>query len=207
MILLIPELENNDDDSFVNDEADTQELDLEEYDEDDWDDVGLSVPNEDSTFDIDEFELKDEYDGCIAVSIKCACHTLQMTVNDVLRKPAMLKRIAKSRALAKKLRTPNMATILRNMKLNQAIIDVPTRWSSSCDMEERLLKLKSFCQKFEETQKECKLSEANWNFIEELVEAFAPVKVSFYFIMFFEFYKIYEFCFAREQRLSCNVKI
>lgn len=157
-----------------NDDSDTDDMD----NSDDWDDFNVSSATEDEPgIDFNDLELNDSYNGRIAISIKCACHTLQLSVHDVMKSTAMIKKISKCRALAKKLRTPNVATILKNMNLRQAKIDVPTRWCSAYDMMERLIELKPFCVEFEDTQKECKLSKSSWEFIQSFVVAFAPVKV------------------------------
>lgn len=143
------------------------------------DDYESNLSEDDEIFDDFSMNFRSEvnYNGSIALSVRCAAHTLQLTVNDVLKKPTMIKKIAKTRKLAKKLRTPNIATILKNMGLKQAKLDMPTRWSSCYDMLERLLELKSFCDEFQETHNECKLSKSSWEFIKEFIYAFSPVKV------------------------------
>lgn len=54
-------------------------------------------------------------------------------------------------------------------KAKLAIIDVETRWGSSCDMFSRLLELKEVCKDVSETFKELTVTDDTWQKIEILV--------------------------------------
>jgi len=47
-------------------------------------------------------------------------------------------------------------------KVKKAIINVDTRWSSSCDMLNRLLELKDVCKDVSDTFKELNVIDGQW---------------------------------------------
>ncbi|CAI6365865.1 unnamed protein product [Macrosiphum euphorbiae] len=84
---------------------------------------------------------------------------------------------ARARMVVKKLRTPIYAGLLKQENKKQAIRDVETRWSFVYDMLYRLLELKDFCLKFQETMNDLKLSLPDWDNIEKMVAALEPAKI------------------------------
>lgn len=54
-------------------------------------------------------------------------------------------------------------------KAKKAIIDVETRWVSSCDMLNRLLELKEICKDVSETFKELTITDEQWQKIQIIV--------------------------------------
>lgn len=71
----------------------------------------------------------------------------------------------------KKLRTPTVIRIIKRLhpKAKKAIIDVETRWGSSCDMLNRLLELKDVCKDVSDTFKELNVTDDQWQKTEILV--------------------------------------
>ena len=56
------------------------------------------------------------------------------------------------------------------------ILDVPTRWHSCVDMLIRLENLKDFCNGLSDAYPELKLSEEDWESINQLIMALEPAK-------------------------------
>lgn len=61
--------------------------------------------------------------------ISCAAHTTQLAVDDAIEHSIFSEPIQMVKDIVKKLRTPNISNILRERKLNQAIMDHDIRWS------------------------------------------------------------------------------
>lgn len=67
--------------------------------------------------------------------ISCACHCLHLIVTKAIEKSKQTNELlAKCRDLVKKLRTPTFRALIDEKKLQQAKLDVVTRWSSICIM-------------------------------------------------------------------------
>lgn len=118
--------------------------------------------------------------GCSPIlrSVRCAAHTLQLAVDDVLKLkgdciPAI---IGRARKVTKRLRTINVLTIIKTMKLKKPIIDCATRWHSTHDMLERLLLLKDFCRDMAGSIEELYLSENDWSDIQDICNVLNPAK-------------------------------
>ncbi|PVU95154.1 hypothetical protein BB559_002829 [Furculomyces boomerangus] len=62
--------------------------------------------------------------------IRCAAHTLQLAVFDVLKKN-LFKKIKNCRSICVKLRTPNIMNIIKVLNQNKPKLDVSTRWNST----------------------------------------------------------------------------
>ncbi|XP_050543049.1 uncharacterized protein LOC126906528 isoform X4 [Daktulosphaira vitifoliae] len=127
----------------------------------------LIVENEPSNFEDEETTLL----------VRCAAHTLNLCIEDGLKIPVIQQVLSRARHVVKKLRTPTNAGLLKRNNLKLAIIDVDTRWSSTYDMLERLLKLKSFCQEYEETMPDLKVSREDWDKIASMVISLEPSKI------------------------------
>lgn len=68
-------------------------------------------------------------------SIPCGAHRFQLAVNDTFSKcKSADKLVAKVRAVAKKLRTPNIYNVLREKQLKFPMIDNKTRWNGKYTM-------------------------------------------------------------------------
>ena len=75
---------------------------------------------------------------------RCAAHTLQLAVEDALKKSSLRDVIDSARCICKKLRNPSVFVLLKKPKLRKPVLDSPTRWHSIYDMLQRLLLLKNF---------------------------------------------------------------
>lgn len=63
--------------------------------------------------------------------IRCSAHTLNLAVQDVLKKPDVKDKVDAIRSKIKKLRTPNLKNLISLQKMSLPTIDVPTRWNST----------------------------------------------------------------------------
>lgn len=113
----------------------------------------------------------------LLTSVRCAAHTLQLVIFDILKESGTAKKLSEIRFICKKLRTTNILVLLNAMKLKKPMIDCPTRWNSSFDMVERFLEYKNFCSEMEETYSFLKASPTTWLFAEKLVEFLRPLKL------------------------------
>jgi len=71
----------------------------------------------------------------------------------------------------KKQRTPTVIRMIKGLhpKPKKVIIDVETRWGSSCDMLNRPLELKDVCKDVSDTFKELNVTDDQWQKTEILV--------------------------------------
>ena len=108
-------------------------------------------------------------------SVRCAAHTLQLAVSDVLKDDKTAAIISQARGVCKKLRAPGVRSILKAMQKKKPIIDCPTRWHSTLDMLERLVELKECCNK---KNKDQYLHPKTWMEIEDLVCSLTPARIA-----------------------------
>lgn len=108
-------------------------------------------------------------------SVRCAAHTLQLAVSDVLKDEDNETIISKAREICKKLRAPGIKSILKATHKKKPIIDCPTRWNSTLDMLERLVDLKECCN---DKNKDLYLDSQTWLKIEELVRSLMPARIA-----------------------------
>ena len=76
--------------------------------------------------------------------MRCAEHTLQLGIRDVLKKGRVEKFLTKLRKLAQHLCSPHTDGILKRLANKGMLIDMPTRWGSTFLMLQRLANLKCF---------------------------------------------------------------
>ena len=73
---------------------------------------------------------------------RCAVHTLQLAVNNPLKKPTIKNLINNARNVAKTARNSKWIDFFRDQTLHLiTILDQATRWSSQLNMIERLIKV------------------------------------------------------------------
>ena len=103
--------------------------------------------------------------------LRCAAHTLQLAVDDALKQSSLKSDIGKARHVCKILRNLSIMVILKKLKRKKPILDCVTRWHSTCDMLQRLLSLKDFCQEMAVSNAELHLLESQSNLFSEIVTA------------------------------------
>lgn len=111
--------------------------------------------------------------------IRCAAHTLQLTIGDIMKDLLFKETLEKARQVVKKLRTNTVLNLLKIEKFRKPILDCITRWSSSYRMCLRLLELKSFCTKFSVDFDELHLTADTWNKIDIIVTILKPANETF----------------------------
>ena len=78
--------------------------------------------------------------------MRCAEHTLQLGIRDVLKKWQAEKFLIKLRKLAQHLRSPHTDGILKRCANKGMLIDMPTYWGSTFLMLQRIADLKCVVQ-------------------------------------------------------------
>ncbi|CAL8358594.1 unnamed protein product [Merluccius merluccius] len=121
-------------------------------------------------------QIDSVWPGHVLRSVRCAAHTLQLAVDDALKQVSNI--IAKARHVAKRLRTQNVVCVLKRMGHKRAIVDCATRWHSTHDMLERLLELKTFCEDMAPTIPVLHLSDSEWEYVSNTVNALKPAKIT-----------------------------
>lgn len=109
--------------------------------------------------------------------IRCAAHTLQLAVFDVLKAAPIKINVDKCHKLAVALRKQLNLTKVIDSGYRQPILNMPTRWSSTYNMIERLVQLKVFCYDNAD-QPELNVDEMLWNFMNDFLLMFKPVTIA-----------------------------
>lgn len=107
-------------------------------------------------------------------SVRCAAHTLQLAVTDVLKDKKIAATISEAREVCKKLGSPVVKRFLKAMHKKKPIIDCSTRWHSTLDMLERLVELKECC---DAKNKDQYLSPQTWIEIGGIVRGLVPARI------------------------------
>ena len=76
--------------------------------------------------------------------MRCAEHTLQLGICDVLKKGRAENVLTKLRKLGQLLRSPHTDGVLKRRANKGMLIDMPTRWGSTFLMLQQLADLKRF---------------------------------------------------------------
>ena len=130
----------------------------------------------DETIQFFDSNCRDNYN--LLTSVRCAAHTLQLAIYDMVKENFNSKKLSEIRFICKKLRTTNMLVIINAMKLKKQKIDCATRWNSAFDMVERFMEYKNFCNEMETTYPFLKVCLETWKFAEKFVEILRPLKVA-----------------------------
>lgn len=116
------------------------------------------------------FEMED---NGIICQVNCAPHSYQLGIQDFWKTVKANQLLTRSREAVKKLRTPTFIHIIKEKQLFKPILDVPTRWSSTFFMLKRLLMLRNFCEKFQDSVPELNLCDC-WEHIENMIDVLQP---------------------------------
>lgn len=107
-------------------------------------------------------------------AVRCAAHTLQLSVLHVCNNTQVKEVIDVARKAAKILRTQIYAAIIAKSRKNQAILDCPTRWNSTLDMIKRLIELKYICDNAQDDN--LNSTETTWNTLKDYLISLSPAK-------------------------------
>lgn len=116
-----------------------------------------------------------DHEHGIVNTIRCASHTLQLVVHDVVSKQNCTENINRCRKYVIALRTPKLKALLRLANLPVPKLDVTTRWNSTYDMLCSFLALKDFCVQHSDNP-QLDVPEDLWTFCNNFIAAFEPVK-------------------------------
>ncbi|XP_024892141.1 uncharacterized protein LOC112467670 [Temnothorax curvispinosus] len=112
---------------------------------------------------------------------RCVAHTLQLAVEDAVKKNDIRELLTRARSLVKKLRTPTNSGILVAIGRRKPTLDCPTRWHSMYDMILSLLAFRFMPDQILSANKKSKLSNLSINDYDKLqliVDALKPAKVT-----------------------------
>lgn len=116
------------------------------------------------------------------LGLRCAAHTLQLAVADVLKEPGITAILNSSRSLCRKLRTPNISYILDRLGQTKPILDCPTRWHSTLDMVESLLEVrdvyKDVIPRGPPGSSSSILSDSEWSCLQDIARTLKPAKLA-----------------------------
>lgn len=110
----------------------------------------------------------------ILVPVRCAAHTFQLAVLDVLKMEKYAAHLATFRNAIKKLKSVTYKELQEMNKIKKVNLDVPTRWGSAYIMIETFLGNKDFYIA-NDLEGELGINEANWEFASMFIEAFKPL--------------------------------
>ena len=144
----------------------------------------VQLLNEDEEDEDGDEEIKDIQDSLsinhTIYHMRCAEHTLQLGIRDVLKKGRAEKFLTKLRKLAQHLRSPHTNGILKRRANKGMLIDMLTHLGSTFLMLQRLADLKSFVQDL--GSHESYLTKSEWAEVKMMVEVLQiPHAATIYF--------------------------
>nr|XP_044249585.1 E3 SUMO-protein ligase ZBED1-like [Drosophila takahashii] len=137
--------------------------------------LNKEVDNErsDHEEDIDEEGLLKDIKVYSIESVKCAAHTLQLSVKDFLQNLGCHEVVDKARKVVKTLRRPVYRLITIAKGLPQPEVDVATCWNSTYTMLKKLLLFEQFCE--QEKDIPLNLDSSDWESMKGVVDVLQPV--------------------------------
>jgi len=115
------------------------------------------------------------------VGVRCVAHLLQNAVNcTIIATPAAMKIISTAPELAKRLMKQNLRMVIKAAGVKCPVLDVETRWHSTCDMFLSLLEIKEFCEEQAKnfSKEKLALSTHQWDAMVNITAALMPAKVT-----------------------------
>lgn len=110
------------------------------------------------------------------VSVRCAAHTLQLCVHDLINKNQNIKSLlTRVRKVVKKTHTQNMRLVFKQNKMPLPKLDCETRWGSSYEMLQSVMAGKTFLCQIGLANDSLMLPEDDWETIEHLIMCLKPV--------------------------------
>ena len=133
------------------------------------------IENAEEIYNLISNEKKSEY---LINTVRCAAHTIQLAVSDILKISMYKKKINKFRDVSVCLRTPSHRNSLNYNNFRLPLLNNLTRWNSTYLMIERLVELNEYCKQNENIYKDLKIDDETWDFAEEYLKIFSPVKTA-----------------------------
>lgn len=110
--------------------------------------------------------------------VRCAAHTLQLAVNDAIKKSNLKELLDKARDAVKNIRKPTVLQHMKRMypKSKKPTLDVITRWHSLIDMLISLLACRQFCEN--SLDPVLKFEKSEWDSIIMIIDSLKPAKIA-----------------------------
>ncbi|XP_042215908.1 uncharacterized protein LOC121862043 [Homarus americanus] len=109
-------------------------------------------------------------------SVRCAVHTLQLSVKDVINANDEIKKLlVKVRKVVNKTRTHNIRLVFRQAGAALPKVDCKNRWETTYDMLECVVKSKPFLLQIGLAKELFRLSEKDWAYIDNLLCSLKPL--------------------------------
>lgn len=110
------------------------------------------------------------------IPVRCAVHTLQLSVHDVISSNTQIKRVLGAvRKVVNKTHTQNMRLIFKQNRKALPKLDCDTRWGSTYDMLESVVAGKSFLDQIALANESLLLLENEWEIIMDLLHSLKPI--------------------------------
>lgn len=148
-------------------------------------------------------------------SVRCAAHTLQLAIDDAMKKtPSIGPIIDKVRELSKYMRTPTIHLTLRCREKPLPSIDCATRWGSTYDMLKSVHQLRSFIRDdfSASDKKKYDLTSEEWTEVEGLLEALESARIATIALqaknlLLGDFYAVWCRCLMQLKKLDSELAI
>lgn len=162
--------ETDEEEEESGDENVSEDLERDEDDnEEEWEDVGDNNDVNNSDEDAETIEFTDLNGTQV---IRCAAHTLALSVEDTLK--PMSSKFKKFRRFVKFLKRPTVISEIKRAKLKVPKLDNKTRWNSKYNMLLSLKNLRAYCQ----SKGINHLNSSDWAFCDMFLKVFEPVKIA-----------------------------
>lgn len=142
------------------------------YNNENDEDENEALVTEKDLLEMETLIVKERAEPCVINTIRCAAHTLQLVVTDVLKSVENKKIIEISTQITLALKKSENRHKLFERGLKSPILKNSTRWCSTFYMIERLLELKNFII----TEKVYDLDLETWIAMENFIEVFQHIK-------------------------------